>query len=80
MEDSFSIGAVKSGKVTDITDQGVYVELAEGVEGLIRIEEEDEYEAPDFDSGSDIQVRVLEFIPESNLLFLALVPPSSVGE
>ncbi len=79
LEDSFSVGAVKNGTVTDITDQGVYVELAEGVEGLIRADDEDLEEARGLDSGTDVQVRVLEFSPESNLLSLALIPPSSVG-
>ncbi len=80
LEDSFSTGAIKDGKVSEATEQGVYVELAPGVEGLIRAEDTEEEETPDLEPGTEVQVRVLEFRPESYQLFLALVPPSSVGE
>ena len=79
LEGSFSVGAVKNGKVTDITDQGVYVELAEGVEGLIQVEDDEQSEVRDLDSGADVQVRVLEFSSELHLLSLALIPSSSAG-
>ncbi len=79
LEGSFSVGAVKNGKVTDITDQGVYVELAKGVEGLIQVEDDEQSEVRDLDSGADVQVRVLEFSSELHLLSLALIPSSSAG-
>ena len=79
LEDSLSVGAVKNGRVTDVTDQGVYVELDEGVEGLIRVDGDDPEEAQGLDSGADVMVRILEFRPESQLLSLALIPSSSVG-
>jgi len=36
---SFPVGAMVTGKVTNITDFGLFVELAEGVEGLIHVSE-----------------------------------------
>ncbi|MDR2140958.1 MAG: 30S ribosomal protein S1 [Deltaproteobacteria bacterium] len=36
---SFPVGAKVSGKVTNITDFGVFIELADGIEGLIHVSE-----------------------------------------
>ncbi|MBN1433914.1 30S ribosomal protein S1, partial [Candidatus Fermentibacterales bacterium] len=39
VEDRYKVGSVVSGKVASITDYGAFVELEEGVEGLIHISE-----------------------------------------
>jgi small subunit ribosomal protein S1 len=39
LREKFGIGAVISGKVTNVTDFGVFVEIEEGIEGLVHISE-----------------------------------------
>lgn len=39
LQDKYGIGGVVSGKVTNITDFGIFVEIEEGIEGLVHVSE-----------------------------------------
>lgn len=39
LDEKYAIGAVVSGKVTNLTDFGIFIELEEGIEGLVHISE-----------------------------------------
>jgi small subunit ribosomal protein S1 len=39
LDQTYAIGTVVSGKVTNLTDFGIFIELEEGIEGLVHISE-----------------------------------------
>jgi len=39
LQDKYGVGGVVSGKVTNITDFGIFVEIEEGIEGLVHVSE-----------------------------------------
>jgi small subunit ribosomal protein S1 len=59
----YQIGAIKKGKVTKLTNFGVFVELEAGLEGLLHISElaDHKVESPEdfFKVGDEIEVKVL---------------------
>jgi len=75
-----SVGAVLGGKVTSLNELGAFVEVAEGVEGLIQADSDDQPSGDDLTVGDEVMVRVLEVQPERQRLALALVPPGQAAE
>ena len=64
-----SVGGLVKGKVVGATEEGTYVALAEGVEGLLDLGP-DGAEAPETDQ--ELEVRILELEPERYHLLLGL--------
>ncbi|MBW2618660.1 MAG: 30S ribosomal protein S1, partial [Deltaproteobacteria bacterium] len=63
-----SLGRVLNGTVTSLTDFGVFVEVSDGVEGLIQADQDEEASSPELNVGQEIEVRVLELQPEKHRL------------
>jgi small subunit ribosomal protein S1 len=72
--DSLNQGDVVEGKVTNVVDFGAFVELGDGVEGLVHISEmpEGAQTAADLLPGSLVQVRVLRIDPQRHRIALSL--------
>lgn len=73
----FPIGEKTSGKIVSITDYGAFVELEEGVEGLIHISEMTWSKKPRHPSkmvsiGDEIEVMVLNIEPETKRISLGM--------
>src|SRR5437868_4852114 len=68
-------GDVKKGKVTKLTNFGVFVELEQGLEGLLHISElaDDKVESPEevVKVGDDIEVKVLRVEPKDRKIGLS---------
>ena len=71
--DAFEAGQILSGKVTVISSSGAFIQVAEGLEGLLK--------TPDgqgsLAQGQEIEVRVVEFDPVKERLDLELVGESA---
>ncbi|MCI5219983.1 MAG: S1 RNA-binding domain-containing protein, partial [Candidatus Electrothrix sp. LOE2] len=75
--DTYPTGAKVSGKVVSITDYGAFVELEEGVEGLVHISEMSWSKKPRHPSkivsvGSEIDVQVLKVEAETKRISLGM--------
>jgi len=75
--EKYSIGSVVEGKVVNLTDYGVFVELEPGVEGLVHISEmywtrEIKHPSRVLSLGETINVMVLEVNPETKRISLSL--------
>ncbi|MCI5145099.1 MAG: S1 RNA-binding domain-containing protein, partial [Candidatus Electrothrix sp. AR3] len=75
--DIYPAGARVAGKVVSITDYGAFVELEEGVEGLVHISEMSWSKKPRHPSrivsvGSDIEVQVLKVEAETKRISLGM--------
>ncbi|MCW5210611.1 30S ribosomal protein S1, partial [Desulfobulbus sp. N3] len=75
--DTYPMGARVSGKVVSITDYGAFVELEEGVEGLVHISEMSWSKKPRHPSkivsvGSEIDVQVLKVEAETKRISLGM--------
>ncbi|MEN8190904.1 MAG: 30S ribosomal protein S1, partial [Thermodesulfobacteriota bacterium] len=75
--DSYPVGEKTTGKVVSITDYGVFVELEEGVEGLIHVSEMTWSKKPRHPSkmvavGDAIEVMVLNIEPETKRISLGM--------
>ncbi|KQC09745.1 MAG: 30S ribosomal protein S1 [Smithella sp. SDB] len=75
--EKYSIGSVVEGKVVNLTDYGVFVELEPGVEGLVHISEmywtrEIKHPSKVLSLGETINVMVLEVNPETKRISLSL--------
>ncbi|MCB9494290.1 MAG: 30S ribosomal protein S1, partial [Desulfobacteraceae bacterium] len=60
--ETYKVGSKISGKITNITDFGIFVELEEGVEGLVHISEvENEKKdlSKEYQIGSDLEAKVM---------------------
>lgn len=73
----FPVGEKTSGKIVSITDYGAFVELEEGVEGLIHISEMTWSKKPRHPSkmiaiGDEIEVMVLNIEPETKRISLGM--------
>ncbi|MDW7773010.1 MAG: 30S ribosomal protein S1 [Desulfobulbaceae bacterium] len=73
----FPVGAEVTGKVVSITDYGVFVELEEGVEGLVHISEMSWSKKPRHPSkivsvGDEIEVKVLKVEVETKRISLGM--------
>ncbi|MEQ8214398.1 MAG: 30S ribosomal protein S1, partial [Smithellaceae bacterium] len=77
ISDKYPVGALVSGKVVNLTDYGVFVELEPGVEGLVHISEmywtrEIKHPSKVLNVGETINVVVLEVNPEAKRVSLSL--------
>ncbi|MGB5218811.1 MAG: 30S ribosomal protein S1 [Smithella sp.] len=75
--EKYSIGAVVEGKVVNITDYGVFVELEPGVEGLVHISEmfwtrEIKHPSKVLNIGDAIQIMVLEVNSQNKRISLSI--------
>ncbi|MEN6375299.1 MAG: 30S ribosomal protein S1 [Smithella sp.] len=75
--EKYPVGALVSGKVVNLTDYGVFVELEPGVEGLVHISEmywtrEIKHPSKVLSVGETINVVVLEVNPEAKRVSLSL--------
>jgi small subunit ribosomal protein S1 len=74
-------GDIKTGKVTKLTNFGVFVELEPGLEGLMHISElaEQKVERPEdvVKVGDNIEVRILRVDVEERKIGLSCRPPSA---
>ncbi len=75
--DKYPVGALVNGKVVNLTDYGVFVELEPGVEGLVHISEmywtrEIKHPSKVLNVGETINVVVLEVNPEAKRVSLSL--------
>jgi len=75
--DRFPVGEKTSGKIVSITDYGAFVELEEGVEGLIHISEMTWSKKPRHPSkmvsiGDDVEIMVLNIEPETKRISLGM--------
>ena len=77
VSDRYPLGEKAVGKVVSITDYGVFVELEEGVEGLIHVSEMTWSKKPRHPSkmvsvGDDVEVMVLNIEPETKRISLGM--------
>ena len=74
MADGLNQGDVVEGKVTHVVDFGAFVELGDGVEGLVHISEmpQGEQTAEALLPESSVQVRVLRIDPQRHRIALSL--------
>jgi small subunit ribosomal protein S1 len=77
LKDRYPLGSVASGKVKNITDFGVFVEVEEGIHGLVHVSDLSWSKRPKDPSeyvkkGDRIEVRVLEIDPVKQRLSLGL--------
>jgi len=77
IRDKFAVGSVIRGKVVNLTDYGVFVELEPGVEGLIHISEmfwtrEIKHPSKVLSLGQEIDVMILDVNPDAKRISLGL--------
>lgn len=74
LADALSPGDVIPGSVTNVVDFGAFVQLEEGVEGLVHISEfpEGPYSQAAVQPGAHVQVRVLRVEPQRRRIALSL--------
>jgi small subunit ribosomal protein S1 len=76
VEDRYNVGKTVSGKVTRLADFGAFVELEQGVEGLIHISELDHKRVNRVNDvlgvGQEVQVQVLEVATDRQRISLSL--------
>ncbi len=75
--DRYPVGQTTKGKVVSITDYGVFVELEEGVEGLIHVSEMTWSKKPRHPSkmvsvGDEVEIMVLNIEPETKRISLGM--------
>ncbi|MBN1807433.1 MAG: 30S ribosomal protein S1 [Planctomycetes bacterium] len=72
----FRVGSTTSGKVTKITSFGAFVELEQGLEGLLHVSEmsDDKVEKPEdaVQPGQEVQVRVINVDPVDRKIGLSM--------
>jgi small subunit ribosomal protein S1 len=75
-EGSYAIGARVSGKVVSLTDYGAFVEMAEGIEGLIHVSEmswgKAKHPSKVLNVGDEVECQVLEVDSKSKRISLGL--------
>jgi len=78
------IGTKVKGKITNITDFGLFVELSKGIEGLVHISEigDEAMETPvgHFTVGDPIEVIVISFSPDDKKIGLSIKSLSKSAE
>ncbi len=75
--DKYKVGEVYTGKVTNITDYGAFVELEDGIEGLVHVSEmswtrKNVHPGKIVSTSQEVQVRVLEVDPEKRRISLGI--------
>jgi small subunit ribosomal protein S1 len=85
VEDFFrthTVGDVLAGKIVRLTEFGAFVELFEGVEGLVHVSEmsEDHIEKPEdkFETGQDVGVKIIKMDPVEKKIGLSI--KAAIGE
>lgn len=73
----FPVGEKLKGKVTNLAEYGCFVEIADGVEGLVHVSEMDwtnknVHPSKVVSVGDEVEVKVLEIIPEKRRISLGL--------
>ncbi|MFH7326837.1 30S ribosomal protein S1 [Desulfurivibrio sp. C05AmB] len=80
----YSIGTKVSGKITNVTDFGVFVELEEGIEGLIHVSElsKEKIDTPVglYNVGDTLEARVINVSAKDRKIGLSLKALSEEGE
>lgn len=76
IEEKYQVGSVVSGIVSNVTDFGVFVELEEGIEGLIHVSEIDESEKVDplkaFQIGHRVEAKVINVSSQERKIGLSI--------
>jgi small subunit ribosomal protein S1 len=73
--ETYKVGSKISGKITNITDFGIFVELEEGVEGLVHISEvENEKKdlSKEYQIGSELEAKVMNVNTEERRIGLSV--------
>ncbi|NPB09679.1 MAG: 30S ribosomal protein S1 [Thermodesulfobacteria bacterium] len=74
--EKYPVGSVVTGKVSNVTDFGVFVELEPGVEGLIHVSEisDKKIKTPVgmFEPGQEVKAKVVKMEPEARRLGLSI--------
>jgi len=75
--DKYQIGEVYTGKVTNITDYGAFVELEDGIEGLVHVSEmswtrKNVHPGKIVSTSQEVEVKVLEVDPEKRRISLGI--------
>ena len=73
----YKVGDVKKGVVTNITDYGAFVELEEGIEGLVHVSEmswtrKNVHPGKIVSTSEEVEVKVLEVDPEKRRISLGI--------
>ncbi len=77
VEDRFKVGEIYKGKVTNITDYGAFVELEDGIEGLVHVSEmswtrKNVHPGKIVSTSQEVEVKVLEVDPEKRRISLGI--------
>ena len=77
VEEKYKVGDVYHGKVTNITDYGAFVELNDGVEGLVHVSEmswtrKNVHPGKIVSTSQEVDVKVLEVDPEKRRISLGI--------
>ena len=77
VENRFKVGEVYTGKVTNITDYGAFVELEDGIEGLVHVSEmswtrKNVHPGKIVSTSQEVTVKVLEVDPEKRRISLGI--------
>lgn len=75
--DKYKVGEVYTGKVTNITDYGAFVELEDGIEGLVHVSEmswtrKNVHPGKIVSTSEEVQVKILEVDPEKRRISLGI--------
>jgi small subunit ribosomal protein S1 len=74
IDERFPVGSIVSGPITNITDFGLFVEVEEGIEGLIHISEQsrDKQKMAALKVGDVIRAKVIHSSPEERRIGLSI--------
>ncbi|WP_022853349.1 30S ribosomal protein S1 [Thermodesulfatator atlanticus] len=74
--EKYPVGSVVTGKVSNVTDFGVFLELEEGVEGLIHVSEISDKKVKTpvgmFEPGQEVKAKVVKVEPEARRIGLSI--------
>ncbi len=74
--EKYPVGSIVTGKVSNVTDFGVFVELEPGVEGLVHVSEisDKKIKTPVgmFETGQEVKAKVVKMEPEARRLGLSI--------
>lgn len=75
--DKYKVGEVYKGKVTNITDYGAFIELEDGIEGLVHVSEmswtrKNVHPGKIVSTSQEVEVKVLEVDPEKRRISLGI--------
>ncbi len=75
--DKYKVGEIYKGKVTNITDYGAFVELEDGIEGLVHVSEmswtrKNVHPGKIVSTSQEVEVKVLEVDPEKRRISLGI--------